>query len=441
MPMPIGLKRTTYLGLLALAAGAFSACQEEITAALDGEFIPLERVTVEVSLPFEEFATDLQPWGGYGQAYELQQDIVARAYGGILDSRVLNSWFSYPVAATVRDSTGVFVTDSALTFVGATLVARFDTLSSVLDGPVTLALGAVPSEWDVVTASWEHAVDSVGDRRAWEEAGGGPVIPLSTAIWDPSQGDTVLFELDSAGVNLMADSAEAGKGVRIESLTEGTRLSLVSLVYSLTTRPSTHRDTLVTLSVGSKGRTFIYDPEPSAPESEIRIGGVPAWRSVLTLEMPRTLDGHPELCQRVPCPLTLTTESLISASLVLTSKATPLAYQPRDTLLLDVRPVYEPARLPKSPLGASLAGQAGVKLIPEYFGEDAGSEVTIPLGAYVEALVAANADSELEVPRTVALLSLFEPLSLYFAAFEGPESPNGPKLRLVLTFAEEVGIR
>ena len=221
--------RTTRMGLTVLLAGALGACQEDITTSVEGDLIPVEAVTVEVTLPFQDFAGDLQPWGGYGRPYELTKDILARSYGGTLDSRVLNSWNDHPVAATVRDSTGVFVTDSSLTFVGGKLVARFDTISSVVEGPVTLALGALPQEWDVQSATWEQAVDSVGEKRAWSEAGGGPATPLSTAVWDPAAGDTVIFELDSAGVNLMADSAGARRGLRLETLTDGTRLDLVSL--------------------------------------------------------------------------------------------------------------------------------------------------------------------------------------------------------------------
>jgi hypothetical protein len=198
----------------------------------------------------------------------------------------------------------------------------------------------------------------------------------------------------------------------------------------------------VELGVGSKTRTFIYRPVPEAPENEIRVGGAPAWRTVFTMNMPETLDGPPELCRLVQCPLTLAPESLISASLVLTTQAPPPAFQPTDSLRLDVRPVLEPSRLPKSPLGSSLVGLFGVSLLPEYFGEEAGAEVEIPLGAYIQGLIAVNTGSAVAVPpTTLALLSSFEPLSLYFAAFEGPDSPAGPQLRLILTLAEDVRFR
>ena len=103
--------------------------------------------------------------------------------------------------------------------------------------------------------------------------------------------------------------------------------------------------------------------------------------------------------------------------------------------------MLDPSRLPKSPLGASLVGGFGVQLTPEDFGEEAGSEVNIPVGAFVESLIAQNTGLDVKVPPTLAILSLFEPLSLYFAAFEGPDSPDGPKLRLILTLAEDVRIR
>lgn len=441
MLMANGLKRTAWVGLLALGSWCVSGCQEDVLTTLDGDLIPVEALTVEVSLPFDEFARDLQAWGGYGQPHELAQDIVARGFEETLDARTLNSLHPYPVFATVRDSLGVFGPDSSLTFIGATVVANFDTISSVYDGPVDLALTALPRTWDANSVTWDLAVDTVGDSQAWEERGGGPAIPLSTAEWDPANGDSVVFQLDSASTQLLADTAGTDRGLRLESLTDGTRLELYRIIYTLKTRPSSNPDTLVDMNVASKFRTFIYDPVPAPPEDEIRVGGVPAWRSVFTMELPRTLDGIPELCQEVECPYKLTSEALIGASLILTTQAPPPAYVPRDTLRLDVRPVLDPSRLPKSPLGSSLTGILGIRLTPDDFVEGAGVEIEVPIGAYVDALISANEGDDLDVPPTLALLSAFEPLSLYFAAFEGPTSSLGPRLRLILTIAEDVRIR
>jgi len=397
MHMANRLKLTAWVGLFALGSWVFLGCQEDLIVTLDGDLVPLEAVTVEVGIPFLEFAKDLEAWGGYGRPYELANPILASKFEGNLDSRLLNSWHPYPTFALVRDSVGTFVTDSTLTFLNGRIIARFDTLTSIMGDSVTLALSVLPRDWDFGSATWNVAVDSVGDRQEWAEPGAGPGTPVATAVWAPAESDSVIFEIDSASVAFWADSAEAEKGVRVDVVTEGTRLDLVSLV--------------------------------------------PAWRTLFTMDLPDVLTGPPELCEQVQCPLTLTPESVVSASLVLTTRAPPPGFQPRDSLYMDVRTVLEPSRLPKSPLGSSLVGVLGVLLTPAFFGEDVGAEVEVPLGSYVQGLIAEKTDPGLDFPHTLALLSSFEPLSLYFAAFEGPGSPLGPELRLILTLAEDVRIR
>jgi hypothetical protein len=321
------------------------------------------------------------------------------------------------------------------------VVAHFDTLNSVLEDSVTLALGNLPQTWDFRSVGWDLAVDSVGDQQLWPEGGAGPTTPLATTVWNPAAGDSAVFELDSAAVATMADTVGAERGFRLDALSEGVRLELVRMSYSLNAKPSVNPDTLVSLGLTAKARTFIYTPVPDAPVDGIQVGGVPAWRSVFTMNMPKSVAGTPEICAQIECPLELTPEGLISASLVLTTTAPPPAFQPVDSLFMDARPVLEPERLPKSPLGSSLAGIVGVQLIPEDFTGEAGAEVEIPLGAYIENLISAADNPDLDPPKTVALLSSFEPLSTYFVSFEGPGSPNGPELRLIVTLSGVVEIR
>ncbi|MBT8397599.1 MAG: hypothetical protein HKO65_12295 [Gemmatimonadetes bacterium] len=435
------LKRSAWTGLTALGFWTLLGCQEEIVAILEGDLVPVEAVTVEVVLPFHEFAENLEAWGGYGQPYQLTTDVIANAFEGSLDARVLSSWFSYPRSAQVRDPSGVVRTDTLLTFVGGRLVARFDTLSSAFGEQTELAVGALPQEWDFVTATWELAVDTVGERREWGEGGAGPVTPVSTAFWEPAQGDSVVFEIDSAGVALWGDSAGVRKGARLEALEENVRLELTDLDLWLITRPSVNPDTLVELEVATRSRTFVYSPQLQAPENEIRIGGVPAWRSVFTMNLPEVLNGPESLCQTVQCPLELNPESLVSASLVLTTRTPPPGFLPTDSLFLDIRPVLEPSRLPKSPLGTSLGVTLGTLLEPAKFGEEVGSQIEIQLGPYVQNLIGEEDLVGIDVPKTLALLSSFEPFALFLASFEGPDSPLGPELKLILTLADEVLIR
>jgi hypothetical protein len=130
-----------------------------------------------------------------------------------------------------------------------------------------------------------------------------------------------------------------------------------------------------------------------------------------------------------------------AASLYLTTTVPPPGFRPSDDLRVDVRIVLEPHRLPKSPLGPSLAGLFGVSFPPEVFGEEAGSRVEIPFGGYVVDLIRGTNASGAEFSRTVALLSSREPLSMPFGSFVGRGGPGEPVLRLILTVGGEVEIR
>jgi hypothetical protein len=435
------LNRKVTFGILLSGSLGLLACQEELPTLFDEDLFPVDAITVEVRLPFNEFATNLEVWGGYGSPHQLLTGIVARKFEGILDARTLVGFSIFPSEVSVRDTTGSVRPDTLLTFPSGRLVARIDTTSSVFPGPVTLALGALENDWHFGSVTWSMAVDTVGDRRPWSEEGAGPVIPLGTAEWDPVVSDSVVFELDSAAVALWADPLAADRGIRLAAVTEGVRLDVTFVRLSVNVRASINPDTLVSAPIGVRHRTFVYNPALVATENAILVGGVPAWRTVFQLNIPETLNGPPSLCAQVACPVTLEVEALTGASLVLRTQAPPAAFQPTDSLLLDVRTVLEPARLPKSPLGPSLVGPFGLRLSPDDFGEGDEAEVEIPLGGFVRSLIAANSDPDHRIPSSIALLSSFEPLSLYYASFFGPDSPLGPELLLVLTFGEEVVIR
>jgi len=435
------LNRTIAIGLVFSSSLGLLACQEELPTLVDDDLFPVEAFTIEVRLPWDEFASNLAVWGGYGTPSQLPRGIVARSFEGTLDARMLVDFFTYPSEISVRDSTGSIRPDTLLTFPSGRLVVRIDTTSSDFPGPVTLALGAPMEDWHFASVTWSLAVDTVGTQRPWSEEGAGPVIPIGPGVWDPSAGDSVVFELDSAAVALWADTSSANRGVRLEALTEGVRLDINSFQFSVNARASINPDTVVAVPVAVARRTFVYHPALEASENAILVGGVPAWRTVFRLDIPETLNGPESLCAQVVCPVTLEPEALSGAFLVLRTKAPPAAFQPADSLLMDVRSVLEPSRLPKSPLGASQVGGFGLHLAPEDFGEEDGVEVVIPLASLVRSLIAKHSDPDVQVPPDLALLSAFEPLSLYYASFHGPDSPLGPELLLVLTFGEEVVIR
>jgi len=148
------LKRAWMIAGLVTASWGLLACEETTPTSSDGELIPLQPRTVEFVLPFEEFAEGVQVYGGYGSPSELFESVLAQDFEGVLDARVLVRFTTFPWAASVLDSAGTTRADSAFTFVGGRLVARFDTTEANRpDGPVQLSAGALPRGFDTRSVS------------------------------------------------------------------------------------------------------------------------------------------------------------------------------------------------------------------------------------------------------------------------------------------------
>lgn len=417
----------------ALAVLAVAACQEETPTSLDERLLPPEPVTMEVRLPWAAFAANLEVFGGYGSPEQLGTGVLANEYADTLNARTLVRFGAYPTEASVRDTAGTIRTDTTLTFVGGRVVAFFDTLASTNTSTVSLALGGTQTEWHSTTATWTSAVDTIGDTRPWPEAGAGPVTPLSTADWNPASSDSASFTIDSATIAAWADTTDFARGARLDLLTPGHRVQVNAIALRLITRPSLNPDTLIDVTAQRRNLTFVYDPFPEPPPDGIRIGGVPAWRTVLDLSLPAQLEGPPELCAAVGCPLVLESGQVNQAVLLLTSRASVDAFQPTDTVLLDARPVLSRATMPKSPLGVSLVPDSAGRVAPEAFGAGAGVEIEVPVTSFVRQLLPGAEGAPANGPNTLALLSVLEPLSIAFASFYGPGGPDEPVLKLILT--------
>jgi hypothetical protein len=424
--------------VVGLSAAFAAGCEDELPTSVGGD-VPAEPVSVEVLIPWSDFASNLAVFGGYGSPAELGEGVIANAYEGTLTAHTLVDFLSYPTVATVRDATGTLRPDSSLTYVGGRLVAFFDTIASTNTGPVTLGLGALQSEWNERTASWTLSVDTINNQQPWPEPGAGPVVDFGTAVWDPAEGDSAVFVLDSAMVAAWADTLGFSSGARLELIDPGSRLTLRNAALRVDSRPTLDPDTIVELFPATDRLTFVYDPFPTPPADGVRIGGAPAWRTILDVGLPQTLDGPPAFCAVVSCPHTLEPGEISYAALVLTSRASEAAFQPTDSILLDVRPVFSRAAMPKSPLGTSLTGGAQGRAVPAAaFGSAPGVTVEIPFTSYARDLLRGEDEAGNPAPPTLALLSVFEPYSIAFASFEGPGSASEPMLRLVLTIGPPV---
>lgn len=426
--------------LFGAALVALSACEEDTPSSLDPNPIPVR--TVEVELPWSQFGQAVETYTGYGKPSDLGRLVVARDFDGALDAHALILPSSYPLTAIVRDSTGTNRIDSAFVFLGGRLVGVVDTLDAALPTePIELEAGLLPRRWDAASASWLAAVDSLGRRETWPEPGAGPVQVITRTTWDPESGDSIFWPLDSAQVAAIGSVDSVPTGVRIDMVTPGGRVTLRDVTLKLDTRPGLNPDTLVSLDVVTVGKTFIYSPDPSQIEAAesaatFRVGGVPAWRTVLRVDVPRVLTGPEALCAAVGCPFTLTQTALNNARLLLTTDAVVSGFRPTDSLYVDTRTVLAPELLPKAPLSASLTGGLGISVPPSAFEGEGGVTIEVPVTSFVRDLLS---DSAATASRTsLALLTTFEPLSVGFGMFRLPGMPGEPRLRLILTVADTV---
>jgi len=375
--------------MLAAVLGTL-ACEDTTPTSTDSSLLPVTPITIEVRLPYSTFGADLELTEGFGREADLNTSLVAGEYQGVLNARALIRFAEFPTDVVLADSNGIVVTDSMPTYVGGRVTAFVDTITAVYDEPPLLVASALTEAWDTESATWANAVDTVADVQPWSTPGGGAINVLDAVAWDPTEGDTIVFTVDSAAVNAWADTTDGSRGLLISTEDPGVRLELtfVSLVVDI--RSSVNPDTLLERSIGTEARSFIYDPPPPDPQGEIRIGGAPSWRSTFRIAIPDTLNGPEELCEVVGCPFELRAESVNFAALVLHSATSPPGFQPDDTLAFDVRAALSEDNLPKSPLGTSLlatsfVGLAGAAVPPEW-GDPA--------------------------PTSISLLSIFEPLSL-----------------------------
>jgi len=422
---------------------ALAGCGEESPTTVDVDFLPVEPVTLQIYLPWADFGSDLAVYGGYGAPEELEESFLARSYATEgLDAHTLVRFTAFPLSVSVRDPNGTLRTDTDISFYGGYVVVYFDTIASTNAGPVDLALGAIQTAWHPPSASWLFAADTVADQQPWPEPGGGPVLPLTTRVWDPAQAVSVQFFLDSAQVAIWDNPFDPATGARIELLTDGERLRVIGGALRLHTRSSINPDTVLITTAGAQQVTLIYDIEAPPPADGMRFGGAPAWRTALDVVVPSTLTGPPELCQAVGCPFTLNASDINSAGLLLRRRRSTLAFQPADSMTIDVRPVLNRAALPKSPIGTSLLpNQTGRRVDGALFGALEGSLVEIPITAYARRFLSGPDPAGRLPPSTIVLLSAPEPSSFTFGEFFGPGGPNEPVLRLVVTVSRPLELQ
>ena len=421
-----------------LCAGAVSGCREKIATAPDLGFLQVDPRTVEVLIPYADFVDEVQVFGGYGSAADLGHGAVALDFGG-LNARTLVHLGGFPTTAEVPGT---------LTFVGGRVVIVFDTVTGTLDTPVDVALFDVREDWHPPTVTWEVTVDTAGDRRPWTQPGGGLTTLIGAATFDAfileaedpgaAKVNTVSIAIDSAVVAALGDPASGTIGLLLAAAEPGVILDVVDMRLVLTAVPSTMPDTVLELSVPAVDLVFMTDPVPAAPVGWLRVGGAPSWRSVITMTIPRTVEGTADLCGTPGCQVDLTEVEVNLAELVLTTRQ-PDPFQPRIATAMDIRRVLNPELLPKSPLGETLVPFTSV-FLPELFSAQAGTPVSLSVTELVGGILSVAAQTDTVAVTSIVLLSVAEPNMIGFASFEGGGDPGAPALRLLYTIANDVGL-
>ena len=428
------MKRYCFVTVMVCAAAW--GCTEKISTAPDLGFLQVNPRTVEALIPFGDFVDDVQVFGGYGSAADLGRGFVAQDFDG-LNVRTLVHLGDFPT--TDLDA-------GTRTFTVGRVVLFFDTLRGSLNAPVPVELFGVQEQWHAPTVTWEVVVDTAGDRREWSQPGGGVTTLLGRGVFDirTDEGeaaaltDSVSILVDSATVAALGDPTSGTTGLLVAGAQPGTLLHLVDVRLRITTVASEGTDTIFEVSAPLEDLSFMFDPAPTAPLGWLRVGGTPAWRSVLTMSMPRTVTGTPEVCGAVGCEVDLTEVDLNLAELVLTTRQTEPEFQPQDATRVDILTVLRPELLPRSPLGGpSLPFRS---FPPELFSIRAGTQVALSVTTLVTEILGTAAATDTVPMTSIALFSNPEPSSIGFASFEGAGGAGAPALRLLYTIANPVGL-
>jgi hypothetical protein len=267
------------------------------------------------------------------------------------------------------------------------------------------------------------------------------VDSISTRDWDRTLGDSAQLFLDSVKIREWRTGTDSTRSARIDLLTAGQRLKILGATLRVVASSALDPDTVLVFTVPTIGDTFIYDPQAAPPLDGMRVGGAPSWRTVLDVSLPTTLVGPPALCAVVGCPFALGPQHVTYAALGLRSRRSPDAFQPTDTVSMEVRPVLDKSTLPKAPLGTSLGAPGGTAVPPEVFGALEGTLVDLPITRYVQGFLSGPDPAGRSPPTTLAILATPEPNTFTFGSFFGPGPTNPPVLNLVLTVSPPMELR
>ena len=427
--------KTLIRGLLLITTIFTAACTDEEPTDVGDNLVSTGDVrTFEVILNPADYILYDTTFTGYSRAQDANFGIVANKFGGVLDANLLVRMAQPLSIISVRNSAGNAVPDSNPQYFSGRMVLRIDTLRTDSDAPVRFAAYRIAEPWEFNT-TWTLRIDTGAVELPWATPGGTRGAQVDTSGW--TAGDSLVFDLDSATIAEWRDTTNLARGALVVAETNGARVRVNSASFRLQARSTIRPDTILDIDVAASTTIFIYNPEAPPSTGQLRVGGITSWRSIIGLD--------PELrnmtfpCQGVAnCEVRLDRAHINLAELLLQPAAVPAGFIPEDSMVAQVRTLLVATGVPlqRSPLGFCAPTVVDCRtpvLKPAFFAQPPATEpVRVNITSYVVPLVAEDIDESTRPSSTLTLLSLIEPFTFGFTAFQ-----PGPRLRLILTAAVE----
>ncbi|MGH7449445.1 MAG: hypothetical protein ACRELT_17860 [Longimicrobiales bacterium] len=407
-----------------------AACTQDSPTETGSGLLPPDAIrTFEFVLEPERYLQWDTAFGLYSATADADYALIASEYEGMLNSRVL---LRYPIPRTISviDTAGVLRTDSMPIYFSGDVRLLIDTLAST-PPPAALNLFRTTEEWDRLTASWQFRVDSAGVQLPWSEPGGSPGALISTSTYQ--EGDSVLLAVDSATIAVWADTTAAARGAVLGAGTAGTRLRTVLPTLRLRARSTMNPDTVVETTL-APARTFIFEPEQPDSVGVPRVGGTPAWRTVLRLR--ERLDTLLVACPGVPgCTLRLGDVTINYAALQLQPLPSPAGFAPELPLSIALHALLPSPLVPlsRSPVTGAFGAPAG-SIPSSSFMAPGASVVEVAATELVRLLFSPpDEDPDTFTPTHLALLPSGSTRTFGFGTFA-----ELPALRIIVTISREL---
>ncbi|MDX1675266.1 MAG: hypothetical protein R3314_10770 [Longimicrobiales bacterium] len=409
------------VGTAVLVAG----CGDEGPTEVGGDLLGPSLRTVQVTLEASEFLERDTTYDRLGMLATAPFAVVATDFASELDAHALVR-INRPFRVTFTNGDGQSVSDSVGHLKGGTLTLVLDSLMAPTL-PLELEVLEVTESWDPNTVTWSSRVDTLGSpAELWSVPGGTTGSVMATASW--TEGDTLRIPIDSAAASVWHDTTGARLGGLIRMTTTEERLRLRSADFEFDVRPLDN-DTVV--PGGSVARMVsIASPDSAPPAGVLRVGGRPAWRSLVRF---RPLDGLTVPCEQgsTTCEIPLSEVTVNTANLLVWTQPVG-GRRVESSMRVEGRAVLEGPGTPlsRSPLSRPF-GRMAEGLQTSDFEPPAATLSRIPITGFVQR----NARvPEGEVPLLWLALTAVGEKSLFgYGAFDGVTGTNPPRLELVVT--------